>query len=244
MAFSLNTQVRTIFGKSVRRLRTQGILPAVIYGGGKKNIALSIIERAFEKIRKSAGESSLVELRVDGEGVEGEGTENVLIHDVDYDPLTRKPRHVDFLRVRMDKLLRIAVPLRFEGESPAVKEGGILVKVMYEVEVEALPANLPHEITVDLSRLVAIGDRIILAELSVPEGVSFVSDPESVAVLVEEPRAEEEAASEVSSESAQIEAIEIAKEKKAVPQDEPRQGREKVSDQEEGSAREDEKKTS
>lgn len=228
MTFMLPAQVRTVFGKGVRRLRTQGILPAVMYGGGEKNIALCIIERAFEKIRKSAGESSLVELRVDGEGME-----NVLIHDIDHDPLTHKPRHVDFLRVRMDELLRVAVPLHFEGESPAVKDGGILVKVMHEAEVEALPAYLPHEITVDLSRLAAIGDRVILADLSVPEGVSFVSDPESVAVLVEKPRAEEEVAPEVSSESAQIEAIEIAKEKK-----------EKVLDQEEGSAREDEKKTS
>jgi large subunit ribosomal protein L25 len=94
MIFTLPAQVRTVFGKRVRTLRKQGILPAVLYGGGKKNIALSIIEHAFEKIRKSAGVSSLVELRI-----EGEGAENVLIQDVDYDPLTRKPRHMDFLRV-------------------------------------------------------------------------------------------------------------------------------------------------
>lgn len=216
MTFTLPAQVRTIFGKSVRRLRAQGILPAVLYGGGKKNIALSVIEQSFEKIRKSAGESSLVELHVDGEGME-----NVLIHDVDYDSLMHKPRHVDFLRVRMDELLRVAVPLRFEGESPAVKDGGILVKVMHEAEVEALPANLPHEIVVDLSRLAAVGDRVILADLSIPQGASFISDPESVAVLIEEPRVEEEA---LSSESAQIGAIEVAKEKKEKEKEEEPSG--------------------
>lgn len=224
MTFTLPAQVRTIFGKSVRRLRAQGTLPAVIYGGGKKNIALSIIERAFEKIRKSAGESSLVELRVDGEGME-----NVLIHDVDYDPLTHKPRHVDFLRVRMDELLRVAVPFRFEGESPAVKEGGILVKVMHEAEVEALPGNLPREIVVDLSRLAAVGDRVILADLLVPQGVSFVSDPESVAVLIEEPRAKEEVAPEASSESARIEAIEVAKAKKEKEEESSGEDEKKIS---------------
>lgn len=223
MVFSLDTQVRTVFGKRVRNLRKQGVLPAVLYGGGKKNIALSIIERAFEKMRKSVGESSLVELHVDGGG-----TENVLIHDIDRDPLTHKPRHVDFLRVRMDELLRVAVPLRFEGESPAVKEGGILVKVMHETEIEALPANLPHEIMVDLSRLAVIGDRVILANLLLPKGVSFVNDPGSVVVLIEEPRAEEEA---LSSESAQIGAIEVAKEKKEKEKEEEPSG-------------EDEKKTS
>lgn len=216
MTFMLPAQVRTIFGKSVRRLRTQGILPAVMYGGGKKNIALSIIERAFEKIRKSAGESSLVELRVDGEG-----TENVLIHDIDHDPLTQKPRHVDFLRVRMDELLRVAVPIRFEGESPAVKDGGILVKVMHEAEVEALPVQLPHDITVDLSRLTAVGDRLTLADLLLPAGVSFVGDPESVVALTEEPRAEE--MQEAPSESSQIESIEVAggKKEKESEEEEP-----------------------
>lgn len=230
MTFTLPVQVRTVFGKSVRQLRTRGVLPAMLYGGGKKNIALSIIEQAFEKIRKSAGESSLVELRV-----EGEGTENVLIHDVDYDPLTHKSRHVDFLRVRMDELLRVAIPFHFEGESPAVKEGGILVKVMHEVEVEALPANLPHDIVVDLSRLAAIGGRLILADFILPDGVSFVSDPESVVALMEEPRAEEVVAPEASSESAQIEKIEVAGGKKEKGEE---------SDQEEKSPGEDAKKTS
>lgn len=230
MIFMLPAQVRTIFGKKVRILRKQGVLPAVIYGGGGKNISLSVIEQAFEKIRKIAGESSLVGLHVDGEGME-----NVLIHDIDRDPLTQKLRHVDFLRVRMDELLRVAVPFRFEGESPAVKEGGILVKVMYEAEVEALPAHLPHEIVVDLSRLAAVGDRVIFANLLLPKGVSLVSDPESIAVLVEEPRMEEEGAPEVSSETAQIEAIEVAKEKKE---------KEKEINQGEEPAKESEKKTS
>lgn len=219
-----------MFGKGVRNLRKQGILPAVLYGGGKKNIALSVTEQALEKICKSAGESSLVELYVDEKD-----TENVLIHDVDYNPLTHKPRHVDFLRVRMDEALRVAVPFRFEGESPAVKEGGILVKVMHEAEVEALPANLPHEIVADLSRLTTIGGRLTLADFALPKGVSFVGDSESVAALIEKPRAEEEV---LPSESARIEAIEVAggkKEKKeevsdqekAAPRDEPRRsGRE------------------
>lgn len=209
MAFFLDTQVRTVFGKGVRTLRKQGVLPAVIYGGGKKNIALSMRGRAFEKIRKNAGESSLIELHEQGGTIE-----NVLIHEVDYDPITHKPRHVDFLRVRMDEVLRVAIPFRFEGESPTVKEGGILVKVMHEAEVEALPGNLPRDIVVDLARLVSVGDRFTLADLVLPNGVSFAGDKESVIVLIEEPRVEEEAAAAESSESAQIEKIEVADGKK------------------------------
>lgn len=230
MTFTLPVQVRTVFGKSVRTLRKQGVLPAVLYGGGKKNTALSVVEQALEKMRKIAGESSLVELRVEGEGIE-----NVLIHDIDYDPLTHKPRHVDFLRVRMDELLRVAIPFRFEGESPAVKEGGILVKVMHEAEVEALPAHLPHEILVDLSRLATTGDRLTLADFTLPDGVSFVGDLESVAALIEEPRAEEEVSAAESSESAQIEKIEVAGGKKE---------KEEESDQEKESPRKDEQKPS
>lgn len=226
MSFFLDAQVRTLFGKGVRTLRKRGILPAVVYGAHKKNVALNVEERALEKMRKLAGESSLIELRVEGEGVE---KENVLIHDVDYDPVTHRPRHVDFLRVRMDEVLRVAAPFRFEGESPAVKEGSVLVKVMHEAEVEALPANLPHDIMVDISRLVSIGDRLTLADVLLPAGVVFVGDPESVVVLVEKQRAE--AVEEAPLEAAQIEAIEVAGGKK-----------EKEAEEEEESVRETEKK--
>ncbi|MEK7480697.1 MAG: 50S ribosomal protein L25 [Patescibacteria group bacterium] len=217
MTFALKAQVRDVFGKGVKNLRKQGILPAVLYGGGGENVVLSIDEQAFAKARRSAGESSLIELVVDHKG-----TENVLIHNVDYDPLTHLPRHVDFLRVRMDEKLRVAIPLRFEGEAPAIKQGGILVKVMHEVEVEALPAKLPHDLLIDLSRLNAFGDRIVLADVSLPAGVSFVGETDAVVALIEEPR-EEEPTGAVS-EASQVEAVEVTGEKKQKEEESPSTG--------------------
>lgn len=185
----LKAKPRVELGKKTNALRRAGFLPAVIYGEGVKSEPLSILYKDFEKIYKEAGESTLIGLDVDGKPY------NVLIHDIRRDPITGKPIHADFYSVRMDKEIKTKVPVEFFGESPAVKnEGGILVKVMQEVEVEALPQNLPHSIRIDITSLAKFEDRILARDMLLPDGVKISVGMEEVVALVEPPRSEDELA--------------------------------------------------
>lgn len=177
---------RRELGKKSRALRRAGFLPAVVYGEGVGPESISVSARDFEKAYAEAGESSLVALSLDGKKL------NVMIHDVAYDPLTLKPIHADFYSVRMDKEVETKVEIEFMGEPPAVKnEGGILVKVMHELEVKALPRDLPHTIAVDLSGLGTVGGRIFVKDVRVADGVRVLDPEDGVVVLIEAPRAEE-----------------------------------------------------
>lgn len=184
----LTTQKREITGKKVAGLRAKGLLPAVLYGWGEKaGRLLSVDEKAFRKAWKEAGETSIVDLEVDG--VE----KGVLIQDVAVDPLKNVPLHVDFYAVRMDKPIAVTVPVIFEGESGAMKNlGATLVKVTHEIEVEALPKNLPHDIKADLSMLAEIDSRILVRDLKLPVGVTAKTAADDV-IAVAQAHVEEEA---------------------------------------------------
>lgn len=194
----ISAKQRTEIGRRVNALRKDGFLPAVLYGPGVESTPLSVSARDFERALQEAGETSLVTLRV-----EGGPAYNVLIHEVAKDPLTLKPIHADFYAVRMDKPIEAKVPLEFTGESPAMKnESGILVKVLHELEVKALPKDLPHQINVDISRLVKFEDRILVKDLVLPVGVAAHIPAEEVVALVEPPRSEEELEELVKAEAA------------------------------------------
>ncbi|MBI5742825.1 MAG: 50S ribosomal protein L25 [Candidatus Niyogibacteria bacterium] len=182
----ITAQKREITGKKVAGLRAKGLLPAVLYGWGEKTPRLlTVEEKAFRKAWKEAGEASIIDLEVNGEN------KGVLIQDVAFDPRYNTPLHVDFYAVQMDKPLAVTVPLVFEGESGAVKNlGATLVKVAYEIEVEALPKNLPHNIKVDLSKLAEIDSRILVGDLELPAGVS-VNAPADDVVAVAQAHVEE-----------------------------------------------------
>ena len=185
----LNAQSRTITGSKVKTLRKKGLLPAVIYGEGmeSKSIATSFVD--FERVLRQAGESTLVTLNVDGKA------HNVLIHDVAYDALRGQPIHADFYAVRMDKVIRATVPLEFFGESSVVKsEGGILVKVMHEIEVEALPQDLPHTLRVELGLLSTFESKVLVKDIMLPKGVELIADADKIVALVEAPRSEDDLA--------------------------------------------------
>jgi large subunit ribosomal protein L25 len=187
----LKAEKRDVFGKKLERFRKAGKLPAVLYGPKEKSLALSISLIAFKKIWKEAGESAIIELEIDNRKIP------TLIHEVDVDPLRSEPRHVDFYAAQMDKPIQASVPLVFEGISPAVKNlGGILVKVMHEIEIEALPKNLPHELVIDISRLVNFEDKISAKDIILSPGVSLVASAEEVIALVEAPKEEEIAPAE------------------------------------------------
>src|SRR3989338_10644640 len=126
-------------------LRRAGKLPAVVYGAHQEATAIAVDARCCAKVLRDAGESSIVTLS----GL-GEGELATLIHEVDLDPLTHLPRHADFYTVTKGQMVEVAVPLEFIGESPAVKAGANLVRVLHELPLEADPVNLPHEIIVDI----------------------------------------------------------------------------------------------
>lgn len=162
------------------QLRRAGSIPGVVYGAHHTSTPITVAAVAFEKILREAGEATIVSLEGLGDPLP------TLIHEVDRDPLTNHPRHVDFYAVTKGEKVEVAIPLLFIGESPAVEAGANLVKVMHEVEVEADPMNLPHDIQVDLSILKAINDRIHVRDLALPAGVELMSEPEEVVALVQE----------------------------------------------------------
>lgn len=185
--YKVSAKSREILGKRVKILRKEGFLPAVVYGEGVPSHPISVSYKDFEKTYREAGESTLVELEVDGKPY------NVLIHDIAHDPLKGTPLHADFYAVRMDKLIRTKIPIEFFGESPAVKnDGGILVKVTQELEIEAFPKDLPRSLRVDISSLVAFESRLFVKDIVVPAGVKILADTEDIIILVEPPRSEEE----------------------------------------------------
>ena len=183
----LVAEARVVLGRKVKNMRTKGRMPAVLYGEGVQTRSISITARDFERAYRQAGESTLVTLSVDGAPF------NVLIHDVAYHPIKGNAIHADFFAVRMDKVIRAMVPINFIGESPAVKSlAGILIKVVHELEVEALPQNLPHELTADISALTDFEAKLTVGSIAAPDGVKILAHTEETIALVEPPRSDEE----------------------------------------------------
>ncbi|MFZ3043963.1 MAG: 50S ribosomal protein L25 [Minisyncoccia bacterium] len=160
-------------------LRRAGSIPAVVYGAHHEATPITVEARAFEKVLREAGEATIVSLSGIGAALP------TLIHEVDLDPLTSRPRHVDFYAVTKGEKVEVAIPLVFVGESPAVEAGANLVKVLHEVEVKADPMSLPHNIEVDLSMLKVIDDQIHAKDLALPKGVELITLPEDVVALVQ-----------------------------------------------------------
>lgn len=186
MTLQLNAEKRNVFGKKLKLARKEGKLPAVLYGRGKETTSLFVDLKEFKKIWKEAGETTIIRVQPTYDVYV-----DVIIQDVSVDPVKNGPIHVDFYAVEMDKPIEAAIPLVFEGTAAAEKElGGILVKVMYEVEVEALPGNLPHELKVDISRLKAFGDQITVKDIELPVAVKILTKEDEVVVLIEEPKEE------------------------------------------------------
>lgn len=206
----LTAQPREITGQKVRHLRTSGILPAVLYGKGQESVSLSVPMKDFERVLRGAGESTLVYLHV------GDAQYPTIIHDVARHPVSGEPIHADFYRVRLDEKIKAMVPVVFAGESSAVKElGGIFVRNINELEVEALPADLPHEITVDISGMGTLGSQITLGDVQV-SNARLTGNPEEIIASVTAPISEEELKASLEAPTADVSIVEeIKKEKPA-----------------------------
>ncbi len=170
-------------------LRMGGKIPAVLYGPKEPTASITLDLKVFDKVFKEAGESTVVVLKGLGDD------KDAMIHQVDYHPVTGKPLHVDFYIIEKGKKVTTHVPLEFIGEADAlaVKSlGGTLMKVMHEIEIEAMPKDLPHEIVVDVSGLDTFEAHITLADLKLPAGVTALGNPEDTIASVAEPKEEVE----------------------------------------------------
>lgn len=177
MTIELTATKRTEKGNALDTLRAKGAMPAVVYGPKQESLSITVDRRDFVKVFKSAGESTVVSISVDGDSIP------TLIHEVDLDPVTNMPRHADFYAIVKGQKVQVMIPLEFIGDSEAVKGGANLIKTMHEIEVEADPMNLPHELTVDISKLVAIGDQVLAKDIVLPTGVALVADAEEVVAI-------------------------------------------------------------
>lgn len=216
---TLEVQKRDATKKARSTLRKQEMVPAVVYGKKEKSTPIAVSLKEFTLAWKEAGESTVLTLK----GLEGD--KDVLIQEVSVDPIYGEPVHIDFYAIEADKLVVVSVPLVFEGVAPAEKElGGNLTKVMHDIEVEALPKNLPHDIVVDISGLKTFEDQIHASQIVLPAGVSLACEPEEVVALVAEAVEESE---EEPTEAPDMSAIEVEKKGKDEDSSEGGDGEEK-----------------
>lgn len=193
-SIELEAQKRELVGKSQNSLRKEGFLPSVIYGHNFESLPIQIKYSDFEKVFKKAGESTLINLKITSPA--GEKEEPAVIKDIQKDPVSDKVIHADFYKVNLKEKIKAKIPLVLIGESEAVRAGGVLVKTVNELEVEALPQDLPHELHIDISSLKNFEDHILVKDISLSDKVKIEADSEDIVALVQEPRQEivEEAA--------------------------------------------------
>ncbi len=185
----MKTLIATMRSKAdkLATVRNNGMVPAVVYGASTENTSISVPSIDFVKVFREAGESSTIVLEMGVKKVD------VLIHDVQFDPIKGFPLHVDFLAVDMNKPVHVSVPIEFSGVAPAEKAGlGTLVKVLHEVEIKALPKDLPHTISVDITTLETLENQIHVKDIKLPAGVTMLSDADEVVALVAQAKEEKE----------------------------------------------------
>ena len=186
---------------NLSKLRKEGNMPAIFYGKKTTSTLIMLAQKDFLKVWKTAGESGVVTLKG------AKGSIDVLIHDVDIDPVTDAPKHADFYVFEKGKKLEVSVPLEFVGVAPAVKDlGGSLVKTLYELKISASAEHLPHDIQVDISTLETFDSQILAGDIKLPLGVTLEENPEEVVASAAAPHEEVEEAAPID-----LSAIEVEK---------------------------------
>ncbi|PJE76342.1 50S ribosomal protein L25 [Candidatus Uhrbacteria bacterium CG10_big_fil_rev_8_21_14_0_10_48_16] len=207
---TLEAKTRTEIGRKANVLRAQGAVPAVVYGVGTQPQMLTLDRIQFVKIYKAAGESSIVELKVDGENAL-----HVLIQDYQVDPIRNEVTHVDFRSIDMNKAIETEVTLEIVGEAPAVKAlGGTLTLSRESIAISCLPAHLLRSLAVDVSSLATFDDVLRVSDLVIPEGVTVLDDPELSIASVIPPRTDAEMDALDASTEVDVAAVESADVKK------------------------------
>jgi large subunit ribosomal protein L25 len=198
---TLEAQIRKVTGRKVKILRKEGLLPANIYGKKIKSQAVQVKALDFKKAYEEAGETGLISLKVQGEKGKGEDRA-VLVSSVQFNPLTDAVVHVDFRQVDLKEKVTAAVPVELMGESPAEKGGiGTVVQYIDEIEVEALPGDLPEKFEIDASGLSEVDQAVFVSDLKYDKAkVEVKNDPGEIIVKVEPPQKEEVVAPPVTEE--------------------------------------------
>jgi len=222
MTLNLVAQKRDVFGKQTKQLRKKGFVPAELYGRGIQNLHLSLSRQEFLKAFREAGENTIINVMIDGK------PHPVLIYDVQRDSISGEFLNIDFYQFRADEEIELQVPIVFIGEAPAVKEkGAVLTKAMDQVEIRALPADIPHHLEVNLSVLTDIGQSVYVKDL--PSGkFEILVSPGTVVVTASEVKVEEEAP--VIDESAQIEGVAVETEEKKAERAQEKEAKESSSE--------------
>lgn len=199
---SLKSQARDA-GTKPSFLRKQGLIPAVFYGPKAKTTSIVVAQKDFRKIWREAGESSIVMLETPA------GKISTLINDVQFDPVNSDPIHADFYVVEEGKEVEVHVPIEFTGVAPAVKElSAMLIKVLHEVNIKAMPKDLPHNLVVDVSSLATLESQILVRDITLPKGVTLITHADEVVASVAAARTTEE---EEAPQPIDLSAIEVEK---------------------------------
>jgi len=205
----LNAQKREVVGGGLNSLRKSGFIPAVLYGKNQESISLQVPVKDFKKAFDSAGESTLIFLNVDDQ------VYPTIINNIAKDAVSDNILHADFYKVRLDEKIKAKVEVVFSGEAPAVRDlGAIFVRNTNELEIEALPQDLPHEITVDISSLKNIGDQILVKDLKLDSKLKVVAEPEEIIATAQEPMSQEELEKALEAPTTTIEDVEVIKKEK------------------------------
>ncbi len=206
----ISAQTRKLTGRKTNKLRNEGCIPGVVYGPKSKNISIKISKKDFKDVFNKAGESTLIDLKIDDKEIG-----KVIINNYQIDPVNGDIIHFDLYQVRMDKKITTRVSIKFIGESPAVKnESGILVKNHDTLEIKCLPKDLIHDIEVDLSVLEHIDDIIRTKDLKISNNIEIVGDLEEAIVNITPPRTEKEMEELEEKIEESVEGVEATKEKK------------------------------
>ncbi|MEK9158075.1 MAG: 50S ribosomal protein L25 [Patescibacteria group bacterium] len=204
----LTAQLRTVLGSKVKNIRESGFVPAVLYGKDQEPLTLQVPKKDFHKTFNTAGESTLVYVNLDNK------TYPTIIHDVARDPSSDDIIHADFYKVNLSEKIKTKVPVEFIGESQAVKDGGILIRNINEIEVEALPQDLPHEISIDISSLSAFGAQILLKDIKLGDKVEVHGNAEEIVATVQEPISEEALQASLETPTSSVDDVEIVEKPK------------------------------
>lgn len=185
----IEVQKRENLGKGHnRRARSGGLIPAVVYGGGKDSVSIQVDRKSMlDLMKKAGGEHPIFLLKL------GDNERHAMIRDMQVHPITRQVMHIDFQRVMMDQKLRVQVPIELTGTAYGVKtEGGVLDFVTRELLVEALPGDLPNHIELNVTEL-RVGEHLVARQIAMPQGVVLADEPEKVICSLGHARAEEPA---------------------------------------------------
>ena len=183
----LNAKQRKLFGRKVKKLRREGILPGNVFGKGIKSLAVEVDLKEFSEVFKKAGETHVIYLEI------SKKQKPVLIQNVQLDPVSDDYLHVDFMQVDLTKKVTASVPVEVVGESEAEKTGlGTVVQYINEVEVECLPTDIPEQIQADISKLKTLEDTVVVADLKTSDKVTVLNEADQILVKVEEVKEEVE----------------------------------------------------